>query len=224
MAKKTGAKPLGDQVPAERPKRGKGSGKPNRAMRAKAAGIDTHLTPEPGEEPIVIVLDHEGTIEPALGRPTALTPDLGGRICSLVAQGYSFEEIEDVEGMPTERTIFRWMAASGEGPNGKLYDAFRHSLARARTLRAAARASRLERLSRRLTAPKPGELPLDAASARVAKEIHEFLMSVEDPGQFGKKLMLQGDKAKPLIVENRHSLSDAMLEAIAQGKDIDSAE
>ncbi len=51
----------------------------------------------------------ERKASPAKGRPSLYSPELGERICVLIAEGLSLRNIEAVEGMPTKTTILRWL-------------------------------------------------------------------------------------------------------------------
>lgn len=44
------------------------------------------------------------------GRPTKFTPELGAAICELIMDGRSLPEICALEGMPSRRTVTRWIA------------------------------------------------------------------------------------------------------------------
>ena len=214
------------QKPAAKPKRGPGSGKPNIHMKAKAAGVD-HRVPDglkPEKIEMLINPDLIEAMESGLGRPTNLTPDLGSRVCTLLAQRIPLSEICEMEGTPSERSIFRWLAAPGDGPNGALYEAFRQSFTRALELRAHTRVFAIEEINARMTTPGHVKGPLDANTARVATDIQRVLMEVENRSRFGKHVTIGGDKKNPIEVRNSKALSDAELLAIASGAQIDNAE
>lgn len=55
------------------------------------------------------------------GRPTAFTPELGVRICELLADGQTLTSIcRENEDLPNERTVRRW-ALDKESPFGRQY-------------------------------------------------------------------------------------------------------
>lgn len=57
------------------------------------------------------------------GRPTLYTPELGEEICQQLLEGNSLLKIVEADGMPTYRTVLRWVLNN---------DAFCHSYTRAR--------------------------------------------------------------------------------------------
>jgi hypothetical protein len=204
-----------------RPKKGPGSGKPNIHMKAKALAIDTTL-PVTEEASVELYIDPEvvDELEIKLGRPTMLTPDLGIRVCTLIAQGNSLEAIEKLgDGLPCERTVYRWLAANKEGGNARLYAAFRHAFVRARELRADTRPEEVAKLLARLT--DPDTLPamkIDAQTARVAADIHAVLQKMEAPQVYDRKrLELTGKGGGPVVVKKSTELSDAELMLLAAG-------
>lgn len=204
---------------ANQPKRAKpkAKGKPTIHQRAKAAGIDTSV-PEARKPLIVIDHDWDPEADETPGRPTMLTPELGGRVCSLIAQRVPLLAIEKLQGMPSERTIYRWLAADAEGERGKLYDAFRQAFTRARELRAETRAEAIEYYVHMMTDPDtPAAQRLDSGVVRVAIEAQRVLMEIENRARYGKQVKVVGDPRQPIGVVQSKALSDAELLAIATG-------
>lgn len=221
-SKKPDAKPIAPK------KRAKGKGKPNVHTKAKATGLDTSAKDQAAViPPIVMEIDPQvlASLEER-GRPTQLTPELGSRVCTAFARGDTLEEIGNMEGMPGERTIWTWLAAGSGGPNGPLYDAFRHSFTRAKELRAHTRAGKIESYIRRATPTKAerdaGTVdPLDANAARFAVDAQRVLMEIENRAAYGKQVTIKGDPKAPLELRTRHDYSDEELLEIAAGKTID---
>ncbi len=62
-----------------------------------------------------------------VGRPTDYNGEISGKVCELIAEGYSLRQIGRIEGMPGKTTVLRWLARHEE---------FRSQYARARDLQA----------------------------------------------------------------------------------------
>lgn len=71
----------------------------------------------------------ERKASPARGRPSLYRPELGERICSLIAAGHSLRAIGEMDGMPDKATILRWLI-------GTKHPEFCDQYARARELQA----------------------------------------------------------------------------------------
>lgn len=215
---KTTAKKKPAPKPAPRKAAKKGKGKPNIHMKAKALGIDT-AAPEVRKPVVEMLIDPDWSHEPTGGAPTSLTPELGGRVCSLIAQRVPLQAIERLVGMPTEKTIYRWLAAAGgDAPNGALYDAFRQSFTRAKELRAETRSEAIQFYIENMTSRDiPAAERLDPQTVRVAIEGQRVLMEIENRSKYGKQVKLVGDASQPIGVVQSHALSDADLLAIAHG-------
>lgn len=149
-----------------------------------------------------------------LGRPSLFTPTLGLRICSLIRGMTAYHEIWQTEGLPTERTFFRWLAKEGAE-----FELFRQSVAQAREDRATNRLHRIELLQRRMTDPSADVgMPLDAQQVRAAIEAERILMECEAPKKYGKSITLKGDPKAPLQVQRSlKDYTDAELLALARG-------
>lgn len=202
----------------------KATGKKNALTKAKEAGfLPKHVKGfKPEEEKpnprgiYATAEDHEEDLPAKAGRPSMFTPELGVRICRLLADGTPALAIWLMDSMPTERTFFRWMAK--EGPQ---FELFRQEVARAREQRATARTFNIERYLVQLTDPnlsaRAGLKRLDPQEAKVAMEGERILQACEDSKKYGKSLTLKGDPAAPLETRTRHELSEEELEAIARG-------
>jgi hypothetical protein len=47
-----------------------------------------------------------------LGRPTSYTDDLAAFICAEIASGSKLKDICDAENMPSDRSVYRWLASN----------------------------------------------------------------------------------------------------------------
>ncbi len=205
---------------AKKPKKGPGSGKPNIHMKAKALGIDPKIPN--GDKPTVKMEIRADVLHPSetkIGRPTTLTPELGSRYCTLIAQRYSPEDIEKLDGMPTVKTLYRWLAHSYDGKEGPLFEAFNQAYTRARELRAATRLDEINKIySRMADKNTEKEDKLDANTGRVAVEIQRVLMELEDRAKYGRHVKVGFDPKNPLVVKRTaKDLSEEELLAIASG-------
>lgn len=140
-----------------------------------------------------------------MARPTSYTKALGIKCCQQIAQGRSVDSMGKVKGLPTGRTVFRWLANEGAE-----YDEFRQLYARAREMRADARFESMQTLAdeikARTVAPDVG---------RVLMDIKKFQIVKENRSKYGDALTVQGNKAAPVVVESRYELSREQLLAIA---------
>lgn len=215
----------GKSVSGKRTLKNPGSGKPNILTQAKKAGFLPKHT-KPAKEPkepanprgvFATAPDHPEDVPTKPGRPTTYSPEIGARICRLLADGTPALAIWLMESMPSERTFFRWMAKEGEE-----FDLFRQEVARAREVRASNRAFNIETYVARLTDPnlasRAGLRMLDPQQAKVAIEAERILMECEAPKKYGKSLTLKGDADNPLVTRTRHEHSEAELEAILRGE------
>jgi len=214
-------------VSARTAKAPKPAGKPNALQRAKALAPKLVKAPPTQAELAAQAEDDRKAQEayyrdaPDLdlatgGRPTCFTPEIGVRLCRLIADGTPMVEIFLIEGMPHKRTFLRWMAK--EGP---VFDIFRHQVVRAREARATGRDLDIETYITQLTDPnlstKAGLRRLDPQEAKVAIEGQRILQACEAPKKYGKALTLKGDPAAPLVTRTVRDYTDAELLAMAQG-------
>lgn len=219
--------------PTRKPKAAKPTGKGNNHTKAKELGLDLSAKPIAGSKPVVVTMEIDpslvNTEEAQLGRPSVLTPDLGSRVCTLYAAGDSLQFIEGLDGMPTERTVYRWLAAPNAGANGALYEAFRLTFARAKTLRSHTRLGKIEAVLTRVAATREqissGQVePIHHAAARVVIDGQSALMALENRTDYGKHITVAGDPKAPLVQRKRFDLSEEELLAIAAGRQVDNAD
>jgi len=57
-----------------------------------------------------MALNGKGLVHPQVGRPSAYTPKLGRRICEYLMMKKSLVDICKMDGMPTDRTVIRWLS------------------------------------------------------------------------------------------------------------------
>lgn len=153
-----------------------------------------------------------------MARPSSFTPELGERICALIAEGMSLRKASEADGMPNWRTILRWLATKDaepkEGEDGAApFDAFRQQYARAREIRADARFERIDDVIDDMRAKK-----VDAQMARVEIDAIKWQAGKENGRRYGEAVTLRGDKNNPVEVRRTsRDLTDEELMARAQG-------
>ena len=119
------------------------------------------------------------------GRPTDYSPEIAEEICSLVIESdYGLEQICGNDGLPSARTVFRWLAA---------HEDFRQQYARAKEAQGHVQADR--GLRDALTAN-------DASLGRLKFDARKWAASKLAPKQYGDKLQaeLSGPDGAPLSV------------------------
>jgi hypothetical protein len=121
----------------------------------------------------------------------AYSPELGAKICDLIALRTPVAKIAEMAGMPTQRQLASWRRTIPE---------FRELLEEARIARADARSDRVDQLLDDLVAGK-----IDHGTARVAIEAELKLASKEAPGRYGDVTKMQqeisGPNGAPLAVQ-----------------------
>ena len=110
------------------------------------------------------------------GRPSKLTLETAAEICELVACGSNLTRICKQPEMPDITTVLKWLA---ENPD------FSQHYARAREMRADARADRIDAITEKL---ERGEI--DANSARVMIDAEKWQAGKEQPKRYGDKQTL----------------------------------
>lgn len=148
----------------------------------------------------VYVLDNKGervlvptgfdlTRLPEKDRPEALKGSnyayneaLGGNICVLVLEGYTLREICTMDGFPTIPMILKWF---GEHPE------FKAQYEEARKAQGRYHADKVHEIAHTV-----GED--NSKSAKVAMDGFKWLAGVSDPGNYGNKTQITGDKDAPL--------------------------
>lgn len=108
------------------------------------------------------------------------TADLSKRITNLYSQGYSLEKICKQAEMPTFNTLFIWMREHKE---------FRDAINAVREVRA---------LSFEDKAISTAEDATGKDSDRLKFDAYKWGAEVNDPGRYGKRTVLEGNKDKPL--------------------------
>lgn len=64
----------------------------------------------------VKVIDQEGNVVSAVGRPSLFTPELANKICVALASGLSLSAICREPGMPSRVTVGKWLLNPGDDP------------------------------------------------------------------------------------------------------------
>lgn len=131
-----------------------------------------------------------------MGAPSTFTPELGEAVCALIASGWSVRKVARTPGMPTERTIFRWLAAQDEPrQDGALgpFATFRDQYIRAREVRADARFERIDAVIHDMRCGR-----IDHNKARVEIDAIKWQTGKEAPKRYGEAVTLRGDADNPL--------------------------
>lgn len=121
-----------------------------------------------------------------MARPSKFTPDLGERVCALIASGMSLEKVAEQDGMPSDRTILRWLAAKDpEGGTDRPYETFLQQYLRAREVRADARFERIDTVIEDMRTKK-----IDHNVARVQIDAIKWQTGIENAKRYSDKLRL----------------------------------
>lgn len=149
---------------------------------------------------------------------TSYTPEVGERVCALIANGWSVGKIGRAPGLPSRTTIFTWLATAdaepkeGEEAKARPFDAFRQMYLRARELRAEARFERIDQVVHDMRIKK-----IDPQVARVEIDAIKWQLAKENQTRYGDKVTLRGDKEAPMQLQSTVTveLSETQLHAIA---------
>lgn len=124
--------------------------------------------------------------EAKLGRPSSFTDEMAERICSEMASGRSLRSVCRDKGMPSDRTVFRWLASN---------DAFCQQYARAMEARTNALAEDILDIADdnehdvRITDDGRELVNSDViARAKLRVDTRKWLMSKMAPKKYGEKL------------------------------------
>jgi hypothetical protein len=80
----------------------------------------------------VIVMEERRVVEVTRGRPNMFTPELGEKICELIASGSSLRAIAKMEDMPAPSTVCTWLLDTEDLEKKAFYEQY----TRAREIRA----------------------------------------------------------------------------------------
>jgi hypothetical protein len=135
------------------------------------------------------------------GRPSKYTETLAEEICGLLAEGQSLVEICRRGDMPSQRTVYRWLAAA---------DGFRQSYARAREAQADRFADEIIEIADDATNDwmerRQGEETITVVDhehiqrSRVRIEARKWLMAKLAPKKYGDSVALTGGGGGPLVI------------------------
>lgn len=125
-----------------------------------------------------------------MGRPSDFTDALAAEICERIVLGETIAEICDLDHMPGETTVYRWLQ-SNEG--------FREQYARAREDSGNKSADVIQRIARQVEA---GTMAPDAA--RVAIDAHKWIAGKRKPKVYGDRQILDvGDDTLRQLSDER---------------------
>jgi len=139
-----------------------------------------------------------------MGRPSTYTPELGEKICDLIAAGQSLREICRQDDMPPDSVVRRWAFTDREG------FAARYAIAnQARALRWADEIIEISddgsndwmerQVEAGLITPVANTEHINRSRLRV--DARKWLLSKLLPRQFGDRVEIAGDRDNPLMVE-----------------------
>lgn len=108
-----------------------------------------------------------------MGRPSDYTPELADKICELISEDNTYEQIAAIDGMPSKSTIIRWLG---------LHEDFETKCARARQIQADSIDNRIGSV---IDKTETGLLAPDIA--RVVLSGLQWRASKKDPKKYGDK-------------------------------------
>lgn len=110
--------------------------------------------------------------------------DVMQTICDLIARKQTLHQICQLPGMPSNETVRQWMIEDAE---------LAANYARARELRADARADRIDEITSMIIDGK-----LDPQAAKVIIDAEKWLAGKEQPKKYGDKQIISGDPDNPV--------------------------
>lgn len=131
------------------------------------------------------------------GRPSDYTPELADRICAKVAACVPVHKIAALPGMPTERTIYRWL---------KEYPDFCQDYVRAREQQADRMVAECREIAD-TEKDKMGAVERD----RLRVQVRQWSAERMAPKKYGTRTTIAGDPDAPLRFVDLSRLSDAAL-------------
>jgi len=135
-----------------------------------------------------------------MGRPSDYTPELAALICNRIQCGEGMAQICRTEGMPVERTVYRWLETRPE---------FQQMYARAREIQADYFVDEIIEISddsRNDWMKREGELVTDhehVNRSRLRVDSRKWAAAKLAPRKYGDKLAVGGDADNPLKVYHR---------------------
>jgi hypothetical protein len=117
-----------------------------------------------------------------MGRPSDYSDEIADLICERLANGEALYRMCRDEGLPDERTVYRWLAA---------HDQFRQKYAHARERQADLRAEEIVTIA---------DEAKDANLARLQIDARKWQASKLAPKKYGDKIAVGGDADAPPIV------------------------
>ena len=108
---------------------------------------------------------NSATRTPRTGRKTTFTPELGAKVCEMIANGMSLKSIGETRGMPASSTIIPWLAKGERGD--ERYSDFTLQYAHARVASGDAAFEDIRDYERRLQLPRLTETMVDGKKVMV---------------------------------------------------------
>jgi hypothetical protein len=192
-------------------------------MDEARAALDGHVSAPRSSREVVLY----SPAESRMGRPPLYNEELGLKVCAMVAKGASLVQVTDVPGMPSYRTLMRWIDTDEQ---------FRTEYDHAKRFRMECLVSEILEIADDVAADTElkgpqGEqvlMPVKGSVERSKLQIKQrkWLMALESPSRFGNPEMPRagrpqlpapdnGDNAKeinprgPMVIEN-DPLADAL--------------
>lgn len=135
------------------------------------------------------------------------TPELGVKICDMIASGSNLTRISQIPGMPVFGTMAKWMR---ENP------AFGEDYAHAREARADSRQDRIDEIGAKL---ERGEI--DSNTARVLVDIEKWQAGKEKPKSYGENTSLKIDQTTRIEPVSADQMADEMRQSPALRREIE---
>lgn len=135
------------------------------------------------------------------GRPALFTPELGKRICDLIAEGKSLRQIAAVKGIPSIPCILSWLLKAEAGDN--TYKDFFNQYTHARDIQTEFYVDQMIEISDNQTGRFVGKkyIPRDAQWAKLQIDTRKWHASKLRPKKYGEKYTaeLTGKDGAPLV-------------------------
>lgn len=123
-----------------------------------------------------------------VGRPPIFTQELADKVLTLIENGHSLHDIDEIEGMPAKRTILRWVRDNED---------FRHQYAQAYDIFLKGEEARLIQIADKATTRQNSD------AYRLQVDTRKWVLSKRYPKKYGdsKTIQLEGNEEKPLYIK-----------------------
>lgn len=140
------------------------------------------------------------------GRQSTYTPDIGERVCALIAQGKTLRQIEELDGMPPKETVNGWAIDDVDG--------FAARYARAQRIRTYGMRDEIVDIS--------DDETLEPDDKRVRIDARKWVMAKTLPKEFGDRIQHEhsggviagtiviGAATAPKVIEGRADVPDML--------------